>query len=129
MTKSNAQYEMLILKTPHLTSVCCTLLLPSCSSSSSASSSSSSSLSLDDAKLYPSSANVSVFLGCLLDDQLWHYVLVKRSNKQVNLTVDGHTRHLSTTGVEDSLEVDYEVRHHSLMYCISLEPLQIMRYN
>uniref|UniRef100_A0A8C8GLA4 Contactin-associated protein-like 5 n=1 Tax=Oncorhynchus tshawytscha TaxID=74940 RepID=A0A8C8GLA4_ONCTS len=66
----------------------------------------------NDAKLYPSSANVSVFLGCLLDDQLWHYVLVKRSNKQVNLTMDGHTRHLSTTGV----------RHHSLMYCISLEP-------
>uniref|UniRef100_A0A8C7CZD2 Contactin-associated protein-like 5 n=1 Tax=Oncorhynchus kisutch TaxID=8019 RepID=A0A8C7CZD2_ONCKI len=66
-------------------------------------------LNLDDAKLYPSSANVSVFLGCLLDDQLWHYVLVKRSNKQVNLTVDGHTRHLSTTGVEDSLEVDYEL--------------------
>ncbi|XP_038835393.1 contactin-associated protein-like 5 [Salvelinus namaycush] len=66
-------------------------------------------LNLDDAKLYPSSANVSVFLGCLLDDQLWHYVLVKRSNKQVNLTVDGHTRHLSTTGVQDSLEVDYEL--------------------
>uniref|UniRef100_A0A4W5P432 Contactin associated protein-like 5b n=1 Tax=Hucho hucho TaxID=62062 RepID=A0A4W5P432_9TELE len=65
-------------------------------------------LNLDDAKLYPSSANVSVFLGCLLDDQLWHYVLVKRSNKQVNLTVDGRTHHLSTTGVEDSLEVDYE---------------------
>uniref|UniRef100_A0A8C7UAU6 Contactin associated protein-like 5b n=1 Tax=Oncorhynchus mykiss TaxID=8022 RepID=A0A8C7UAU6_ONCMY len=53
-------------------------------------------LNLDDAKLYPSSANVSVFLGCLLDDQLWHYVLVKRSNKQVNLTVDGHTQPLQT---------------------------------
>uniref|UniRef100_A0A674F396 Contactin-associated protein-like 5 n=1 Tax=Salmo trutta TaxID=8032 RepID=A0A674F396_SALTR len=66
-------------------------------------------LNLDDAKLYPSSGNVSVGLGSLLDDQLWHYVLVKRSNKQVNLTVDGHTRHLSTTGVEDSLEVDYEL--------------------
>ncbi|XP_041726224.2 contactin-associated protein-like 5 [Coregonus clupeaformis] len=66
-------------------------------------------LNLDDAKLYPSSGNVSVGLGSLLDDQLWHSVLVKRSNKQVNLTVDGHTCHLSTTGVDDSLEVDYEL--------------------
>ncbi|KAJ8003635.1 hypothetical protein DPEC_G00150380 [Dallia pectoralis] len=66
-------------------------------------------LNLDDAQLYPSSGNVSVGIGSLLDDQLWHSVLVKRSNKQINLTVDGHTRHLSTTGVEVSLEVDYEL--------------------
>uniref|UniRef100_A0A6Q2ZBP8 Contactin associated protein-like 5a n=1 Tax=Esox lucius TaxID=8010 RepID=A0A6Q2ZBP8_ESOLU len=66
-------------------------------------------LNLDDAKRYPGSGNVSVGIGSLLDDELWHSVLVKRSNKQVNLTVDGHTRHLSTTGVEGSLEVDYEL--------------------
>ncbi|KAL1021813.1 hypothetical protein UPYG_G00018400 [Umbra pygmaea] len=66
-------------------------------------------LNLDDAKLHPSRGNVSVALGSLLDDQLWHSVLVKRSNKQVNISVDGHTRQFSTTGLEGSLDVDYEL--------------------
>lgn len=48
-------------------------------------------------------------VGSLLDDQGWHSVLMERINTHVNLTVDRLTYHFSTTGVANSLEVDYEV--------------------
>ncbi|XP_067117078.1 contactin-associated protein-like 5 [Osmerus mordax] len=66
-------------------------------------------LNLDDEKLYPGSGNLSVSVGSLLDDQGWHSVLMERVNTHVNLTVDRLTRHSSTTGVANSLEVDYEL--------------------
>ncbi|XP_076869296.1 contactin-associated protein-like 5 [Brachyhypopomus gauderio] len=66
-------------------------------------------LNLDDAKTHPSSGHVSVTLGSLLDDQHWHSVQIERFNKQINFTVDRLTRHVRTGGVEDSLEVDYEL--------------------
>ena len=67
------------------------------------------SLPPDDEKLYPRSGNLSVSVGSLLDDQGWHSVLMERINTHVNLTVDRLTYHFSTTGVANSLEVDYEV--------------------
>ncbi|XP_073708718.1 contactin-associated protein-like 5 [Garra rufa] len=66
-------------------------------------------INLDDAKTHPSSGHVSVFLGNLLDDQHWHSVLIERFNKQINFTVDRLTKHVRTGGLDDSLEVDYEV--------------------
>ncbi|KTF75860.1 hypothetical protein cypCar_00040141, partial [Cyprinus carpio] len=66
-------------------------------------------INLDDAKMHPSSGHVSVFLGSLLDDQHWHSVLIERFNKQINFTVDRLTKHVRTGGLDDSLEVDYEV--------------------
>lgn len=73
----------------------------------------------DDAKTHPSSGHVSVFLGSLLDDQHWHSVLIERFNKQINFTVDRLTKHVRTGGLDDSLEVDYEVRMF-LITCIVL---------
>uniref|UniRef100_A0A8B9J4R7 Laminin G domain-containing protein n=1 Tax=Astyanax mexicanus TaxID=7994 RepID=A0A8B9J4R7_ASTMX len=67
-------------------------------------------LNLDDTKPQSSSRPTSVMLGSLLDDHLWHSVLIERFNKQVNFTVDRDTQHFRTQGQEDSLEVDYEVR-------------------
>uniref|UniRef100_A0A8C1JIB0 Contactin associated protein-like 5b n=1 Tax=Cyprinus carpio TaxID=7962 RepID=A0A8C1JIB0_CYPCA len=55
------------------------------------------------------SGHVSVFLGSLLDDQHWHSVLIERFNKQINFTVDRLTKHVRTGGLDDSLEVDYEL--------------------
>ncbi|XP_056304538.1 contactin-associated protein-like 5 [Danio aesculapii] len=66
-------------------------------------------INLDDAKTHPSSGHVSVFLGGLLDDQHWHSVLIERFNKQINFTVDRLTKHVRTGGLDDSLEVDYEL--------------------
>ncbi|KAA0712083.1 Contactin-associated protein-like 5 [Triplophysa tibetana] len=66
-------------------------------------------INLDDAKTRASSGHVSVFLGSLLDDQHWHSVLIERFNKQINFTVDRQTRRVRTGGVDDSLEVDYEL--------------------
>uniref|UniRef100_A0A673LG76 Contactin-associated protein-like 5 n=1 Tax=Sinocyclocheilus rhinocerous TaxID=307959 RepID=A0A673LG76_9TELE len=60
-------------------------------------------------KIYPSSGHVSVFLGSLLDDQHWHSVLIERFNKQINFTVDRLVKHVRTGGLDDSLEVDYEL--------------------
>ncbi|XP_016422703.1 contactin-associated protein-like 5, partial [Sinocyclocheilus rhinocerous] len=66
-------------------------------------------INLDDAKTHPSSGHVSVFLGSLLDDQHWHSVLIERFNKQINFTVGRLTKHVRTGGLDDSLEVDYEL--------------------
>uniref|UniRef100_A0A671SPW2 Contactin-associated protein-like 5 n=1 Tax=Sinocyclocheilus anshuiensis TaxID=1608454 RepID=A0A671SPW2_9TELE len=55
------------------------------------------------------SGHVSVFLGSLLDDQHWHSVLIERFNKQINFTVDRLAKHVRTGGLDDSLEVDYEL--------------------
>uniref|UniRef100_A0A671NFQ0 Contactin associated protein-like 5b n=1 Tax=Sinocyclocheilus anshuiensis TaxID=1608454 RepID=A0A671NFQ0_9TELE len=66
-------------------------------------------INLDDTKTHPSSGHVSVFLGSLLDDQHWHSVLIERFNKQINFTVDRLTKHVRTGGLDDSLEVDYEL--------------------
>ncbi|KAK2868852.1 hypothetical protein Q7C36_000723 [Tachysurus vachellii] len=66
-------------------------------------------LNLDDAKPQSSGRHTSVMLGSLLDDHLWHSVLIERFNKQVNFTVDKDTQHFRTQGQEDSLEVDYEL--------------------
>ncbi|XP_062868407.1 contactin-associated protein-like 5 [Trichomycterus rosablanca] len=66
-------------------------------------------LNLDDAKPQSSSRHASVMLGSLLDDHLWHSVLIERFNKQVNFTVDKETQHFRMQGQEDSLEVDYEL--------------------
>lgn len=52
---------------------------------------------------------MAVTVGSLLDDEHWHSVHIERFNKQVNLTVDSHTRHFQTRGEGHSLEVDYEV--------------------
>uniref|UniRef100_A0A672NRW6 Contactin-associated protein-like 5 n=1 Tax=Sinocyclocheilus grahami TaxID=75366 RepID=A0A672NRW6_SINGR len=66
-------------------------------------------INLDDAKMHPSSGHVSVFLGSLLDDQHWHSILIERFNKQINFTVDRLTKHVRTGGLDESLEVDYEL--------------------
>ncbi|KAK3533182.1 hypothetical protein QTP70_013011 [Hemibagrus guttatus] len=66
-------------------------------------------LNLDDAKPQSSGRHTSVMLGSLLDDHLWHSVLIERFNKQVNFSVDKDTQHFRTQGQEDSLEVDYEL--------------------
>uniref|UniRef100_A0AAR2JZL6 Contactin associated protein-like 5a n=1 Tax=Pygocentrus nattereri TaxID=42514 RepID=A0AAR2JZL6_PYGNA len=66
-------------------------------------------LNLDDAKPQSSGRHTSVMSGSLLDDHLWHSVLIERFNKQVNFTVDRDTQHFRTQGQEDSLEVDYEL--------------------
>ncbi|KAI5101809.1 contactin-associated protein-like 5 isoform X1, partial [Silurus meridionalis] len=66
-------------------------------------------LNLDDAKPQSSARHTSVVMGSLLDDHLWHSVLIERFNKQVNFTVDKDTQHFRTQGQEDSLEVDYEL--------------------
>ncbi|KAI4884192.1 hypothetical protein NFI96_005513 [Prochilodus magdalenae] len=63
----------------------------------------------NDAKPQSSGRHTSVLLGSLLDDHLWHSVLIERFNKQVNFTVDRDTQHFRTQGQEDSLEVDYEL--------------------
>ncbi|GAA6082134.1 contactin-associated protein-like 5 isoform X1, partial [Tachysurus ichikawai] len=62
-----------------------------------------------DAEAHPRSAQVSMSLGSLLDDQHWHSVQIERFNKQINFTVDRITRHLRSGGTGDSLEVDYEL--------------------
>ncbi|KAG7315384.1 hypothetical protein KOW79_021472 [Hemibagrus wyckioides] len=66
-------------------------------------------INLDDAEAHSRSAQVSMTLGSLLDDQHWHSVLIERFNKQINLTVDRMTRHFRSGGTGDSLEVDYEL--------------------
>ncbi|XP_066503685.1 contactin-associated protein-like 5 [Hoplias malabaricus] len=66
-------------------------------------------LNLDDAKPQSSGRHTSVMSGSLLDDHLWHSVLIERFNKQVNFTVDRDTQQFRTQGQEDSLEVDYEL--------------------
>ncbi|XP_046714224.1 contactin-associated protein-like 5 [Silurus meridionalis] len=66
-------------------------------------------LNLDDAKPQSSARHTSVVMGSLLDDHLWHSVLIERFNKQVNFTVDKDMQHFRTQGQEDSLEVDYEL--------------------
>lgn len=76
----------------------------------------------DDAKPQSRGRHTSVMLGSLLDDHLWHSVLIERFNKQVNFTVDKDTQHFRTQGQEDSLEVDYEVRVKFL--AISAEVVQ-----
>lgn len=65
--------------------------------------------SADDSRPRFSSSRVAVSVGSLLDDEHWHSVHIERFNKQVNLTVDSHTRHFQTRGEGHSLEVDYEV--------------------
>ncbi|KAF7241927.1 Contactin-associated protein-like 5, partial [Varanus komodoensis] len=62
-----------------------------------------------DAKLRFSNSHTSVTLGSLLDDQHWHSVLIERSNKQVNFTVDKHVQHFRTKGDSDDLNIDYEL--------------------
>ncbi|TRY69771.1 hypothetical protein DNTS_021678 [Danionella cerebrum] len=44
-----------------------------------------------------------------LDDHHWHSVLIERFNKHINFTVDRLTRHVRSGGLDDSLEVDYEL--------------------
>lgn len=63
----------------------------------------------DSRPRFSSSSRVAVTVGSLLDDEHWHAVHIERFNKQVNLTVDSHTRHFQTRGEGHSLEVDYEV--------------------
>ncbi|KAK3527922.1 hypothetical protein QTP86_011750 [Hemibagrus guttatus] len=63
----------------------------------------------DDAEAHPRSAQVSMTLGSLLDDQHWHSVLIERFNKQINFTVDRMTQHFRSGGTGVSLEVDYEL--------------------
>ncbi|XP_066511823.1 contactin-associated protein-like 5 [Hoplias malabaricus] len=66
-------------------------------------------INLDDAKVHRNSGPLSVSLGTLLDDHHWHSVLIERFNKHINFTVDRLSRHIRTGGVDDSLEVDYEL--------------------
>ncbi|CAM9632557.1 unnamed protein product [Lampetra planeri] len=53
--------------------------------------------------------HTSVTVGTLLDDQHWHSVSLHRHGRHVNLTLDGHTRHLRTNGDFDYLDLDYQL--------------------
>ncbi|XP_007937380.2 contactin-associated protein-like 4 [Orycteropus afer afer] len=62
-----------------------------------------------DTQLPSTESLVSLTLGSLLDDQHWHSVLIQRLGKQVNFTVDEHTRRFHAQGEFSYLDLDYEI--------------------
>uniref|UniRef100_A0A673UCQ4 Contactin associated protein family member 4 n=1 Tax=Suricata suricatta TaxID=37032 RepID=A0A673UCQ4_SURSU len=51
---------------------------------------------------------ISLTLGSLLDDQHWHSVLLQRSGRHVNFTVDEHRRSFRAQGDFSYLDLDHE---------------------
>ncbi|XP_069790956.1 contactin-associated protein-like 5 isoform X2 [Narcine bancroftii] len=66
-------------------------------------------INLGEPELHSINGHTSVTLGSLFDDQHWHSITIERYNKQVNFTVDKHTRHFRTKGEFDYLDIDYEL--------------------
>ncbi|KAI5092192.1 contactin-associated protein-like 2 precursor [Silurus meridionalis] len=52
--------------------------------------------------------HTSVSSGSLLDDHHWHSVVIERYRRNVNFSLDQHTRHFRTNGDFDHLDLDYE---------------------
>uniref|UniRef100_A0A8K9X300 Contactin associated protein 2b n=1 Tax=Oncorhynchus mykiss TaxID=8022 RepID=A0A8K9X300_ONCMY len=63
--------------------------------------------------------HTSVTSGSLLDDDHWHSVIIERYRRNVNFTLDRHTQHFRTNGEFDHLDLDYEVGHSFIVYCLS----------
>uniref|UniRef100_A0A3Q3XHF7 Uncharacterized protein n=1 Tax=Mola mola TaxID=94237 RepID=A0A3Q3XHF7_MOLML len=53
--------------------------------------------------------HTSVTSGSLLDDDHWHSVVIERYRRNVNFTLDHHTRQFRTNGDFDHLDLDYEI--------------------
>ncbi|XP_069029335.1 contactin-associated protein-like 2b [Embiotoca jacksoni] len=53
--------------------------------------------------------HTSVTSGSLLDDDHWHAVVIERSRRNVNFTLDHHTQQFRTNGEFDHLDLDYEI--------------------
>ncbi|XP_039083520.1 contactin-associated protein-like 4 isoform X2 [Hyaena hyaena] len=62
-----------------------------------------------EAKLASAHTLISLTLGSLLDDQHWHSVLIQRSGRQVNFTVDEHRHRFHAQGEFSYLDLDYEI--------------------
>uniref|UniRef100_H3AGW6 Laminin G domain-containing protein n=1 Tax=Latimeria chalumnae TaxID=7897 RepID=H3AGW6_LATCH len=53
--------------------------------------------------------HTSVTTGSLLDDHHWHFVLIERYGRNINLTLDRHMQRFRTNGEFDHLDLDYEL--------------------
>ncbi|XP_077610169.1 contactin-associated protein-like 4 isoform X2 [Crocuta crocuta] len=62
-----------------------------------------------EAKLASAHTLINLTLGSLLDDQHWHSVLIQRSGRQVNFTVDEHRHRFHAQGEFSYLDLDYEI--------------------
>ncbi|MCI4391448.1 hypothetical protein PGIGA_G00134480 [Pangasianodon gigas] len=60
--------------------------------------------------------HTSVSSGSLLDDHHWHSVMIERYRRNVNFTLDQHTRHFRTNGEFDHLDLDYELSFGGMPY-------------
>ncbi|XP_015242103.1 PREDICTED: contactin-associated protein-like 2 isoform X2 [Cyprinodon variegatus] len=60
--------------------------------------------------------HTSVTTGSLLDDNHWHSVVIERYRRNVNFSLDGHTRHFRTNGEFDHLDLDYELSFGGMPY-------------
>lgn len=54
--------------------------------------------------------HTAVASGSLLDDDHWHSVVIERYRRNINFTLDHHTKHFRTNGEFDHLDLDYEVK-------------------
>ncbi|XP_011484399.1 contactin-associated protein-like 2 [Oryzias latipes] len=53
--------------------------------------------------------HTTVASGSLLDDDHWHSVVIERYRRNINFTLDHHTKHFRTNGEFDHLDLDYEL--------------------
>ncbi|XP_024135915.1 contactin-associated protein-like 2b [Oryzias melastigma] len=53
--------------------------------------------------------HTAVASGSLLDDDHWHSVVIERYRRNINFTLDHHTKHFRTNGEFDHLDLDYEL--------------------
>ncbi|CAM9332329.1 unnamed protein product [Lampetra fluviatilis] len=60
--------------------------------------------------------HTSASAGSLLDDQHWHDVMLVRSGRHGNLTVDRHTQRFHVKGDDDSLDLDYQLMFGGLPF-------------
>uniref|UniRef100_A0A8C8DIJ9 Contactin associated protein 2b n=1 Tax=Oryzias sinensis TaxID=183150 RepID=A0A8C8DIJ9_9TELE len=60
--------------------------------------------------------HTTVASGSLLDDDHWHSVVIERYRRNINFTLDHHTKHFRTNGEFDHLDLDYEVKSRNLTF-------------
>ncbi|XP_017295428.1 contactin-associated protein-like 2b [Kryptolebias marmoratus] len=68
------------------------------------------SINLGSSPIYGSiQGHTSVSSGSLLDDGHWHSVVIERYRRNINFTLDHHTKQFRTNGEFDHLDLDYEI--------------------
>ncbi|KAI5617095.1 contactin-associated protein-like 2 precursor, partial [Silurus asotus] len=64
--------------------------------------------------------HTSVSSGSLLDDHHWHSVVIERYRRNVNFSLDQHTRHFRTNGDFDHLDLDYEASAQHIFWALNI---------